>query len=58
MERSRKIIKRFRSAVEKVTDVLVEKAVIEGEEVVRITGRLPRLCFDYVNAVPVTSDSG
>lgn len=36
MERSREIITRFRPAVEKIADVLVEKAIIEGDEVRRI----------------------
>ena len=33
MERSREIVTRFRTAIEKIADVLVEKAIIEGEEV-------------------------
>lgn len=33
MERSRKIVTSFHSAVEKIADVLVEKAIIEGDEV-------------------------
>jgi ATP-dependent Zn protease len=33
MERSREIVTCFRSAIERIADVLVEKAVIEGEEV-------------------------
>lgn len=36
MERSREIVTRFRAAVEKIADVLVENALIEGEEVRRI----------------------
>ncbi|NTG27187.1 AAA family ATPase [Agrobacterium rhizogenes] len=36
MERSREIVTRFRAAVEKIADVLVEKAIIEGDEVRRI----------------------
>nr|MDX8317098.1 AAA family ATPase [Agrobacterium rosae] len=33
MERSQEIVTRFRNAIEKIADVLVEKAVIEGDEV-------------------------
>ena len=33
MERSREIMTRFRSAIEKIADILVDKANIEGEEV-------------------------
>ncbi|MGV1917714.1 AAA family ATPase [Rhizobium sp. 22-785-1] len=33
MERSREIVTRFRDAIERIADVLVEKAVVEGEEV-------------------------
>ena len=33
MERSREIVTRFRSAIERIADALVEKAAIEGEEV-------------------------
>lgn len=33
MERSREIVTRFRNAIERIADVLVEKAVVEGEEV-------------------------
>ncbi|MGL4092054.1 AAA family ATPase [Agrobacterium cavarae] len=36
MERSREIVTGFGDAIEKIADVLVEKAVIEGEEVRRI----------------------
>ncbi|MGO8265245.1 AAA family ATPase [Rhizobium ruizarguesonis] len=36
MDRSREIIGRFREAVEKIADLLVEKAVVDGDEVVRI----------------------
>lgn len=36
MERSREIVTRFRAAVERIADVLVEKAIIEGDEVRRI----------------------
>lgn len=42
MERSREIITRFRSAIELIADVLVEKAIIEGDQVrtiVRETSR-------------------
>ncbi|TAU86361.1 hypothetical protein ELI40_08270 [Rhizobium leguminosarum] len=34
--RSREIVTRFRAAVEKIADILVEKAIIEGDEVRRI----------------------
>lgn len=33
MERSREIVTRFRNAIERIAEVLVEKAVVEGEEV-------------------------
>ncbi|MBB3947662.1 SpoVK/Ycf46/Vps4 family AAA+-type ATPase [Rhizobium skierniewicense] len=33
MERSREIVTRFRDAIERIADVLVEKAIIEGDEV-------------------------
>jgi SpoVK/Ycf46/Vps4 family AAA+-type ATPase len=33
MERSREIVTRFRAAVERIADILVEKAIIEGDEV-------------------------
>jgi len=36
MERSREIVTRFRNAIERIADVLVEKAIIEGEEVRQI----------------------
>ncbi|RWY80908.1 AAA family ATPase [Rhizobium sp. WSM1325] len=36
MERSREIVTRFRAAVEKIADILVGKAIIEGEDVRRI----------------------
>lgn len=36
MARSREIVTRFRAAVEKIADILVEKAIIEGDEVRRI----------------------
>lgn len=36
MERSRDIVSSFRNAIERIADVLVEKAMIEGEEVRRI----------------------
>ncbi|MGO7910627.1 AAA family ATPase [Rhizobium ruizarguesonis] len=36
MARSREIIGRFRMAVERIADILVEKAIIEGDEVRRI----------------------
>ncbi|MGO7204273.1 ATPase, partial [Rhizobium ruizarguesonis] len=36
MARSREIVTRFRAAVERIADILVEKAIIEGDEVRRI----------------------
>ncbi|PDT22315.1 AAA family ATPase [Rhizobium hidalgonense] len=36
MARSREIVTRFRAAVEKIADILAEKAIIEGDEVRRI----------------------
>ncbi|PDS43163.1 ATP-dependent hydrolase [Rhizobium anhuiense] len=36
MERSREIVTRFRVAVERIADILVEKAIIDGDEVRRI----------------------
>jgi len=36
MDRSREIVTRFRPAVERIADVLVEKAMVEGDEVRRI----------------------
>jgi ATP-dependent Zn protease len=35
MERSRDIVTRFRETIEKIADVLVAKAIIDGGEVVR-----------------------
>lgn len=37
MERSREIVTRFQSAIERIADILVDKATIEGEEVRAIT---------------------
>ncbi len=42
MERSREIVTRFRDAIGKIADVLVERASIEGEEVRRILGETSR----------------
>lgn len=42
MERSREIVTRFRVAVEKVADVLIQKALIEGDEVRRIVQEASR----------------
>lgn len=42
MERSREIVTRFRLAVERIADVLVQKALIEGEEVRRIIQEVSR----------------
>jgi ATP-dependent Zn protease len=36
MDRSRAIVRDFRHAIEKIADVLVRQAVVEGEEVRRI----------------------
>jgi cell division protease FtsH len=36
MERSREMVTRFRGAVERIADILVKKALIEGDEVRRI----------------------
>ncbi|WP_260683590.1 hypothetical protein [Rhizobium laguerreae] len=36
MARSREIAGRFRMAVERIADILLEKAIIEGDEVRRI----------------------
>lgn len=42
MERSREIVTRFRSAIERIADVLVEKAVIEGDGVRAIIREISR----------------
>ncbi|MFP3545735.1 hypothetical protein SB748_19885 [Rhizobium sp. SIMBA_035] len=42
MARSREIVTRFRAAVEKIADILVEKAIIEGDEVRRIIREMSR----------------
>lgn len=42
MERSREIVTRFRDAIERIADVLVENAIVEGEDVRAIIRETPR----------------
>ncbi|MGV1915612.1 hypothetical protein [Rhizobium sp. 22-785-1] len=42
MERSREIVTHFQSAIERIADILVEKATIEGEEVRAIIRDSPK----------------